>query len=186
VEPGDVTAARPHRNEVRLHQTRRDRTPGSLTPATPLTGARVPVRFGAGTRRSRRRISAERSGGRCGSASLRLPAMRGRKVIRGSKGSVAKLHSRDPCRPECRKAPGRGSVETSRGERRGVPLNHRRPGRLARAAYLSVPRGTTLFPFMAPRYRERVSAPLSCPRVPTHSDSMTLGRPRASLFEEGR
>ena len=37
----------------------------------------------------RRRLRATRSSGtRCGSASLRLPAMRGLKVINGSKGSV--------------------------------------------------------------------------------------------------
>src|SRR5882672_4671769 len=91
--------------------------------------------------------------------------MRGRNVIRGSKGSVAKLPSPGSCRRACEKATERGFVEKSRSEPYGIPLNHRQTARLARSAYLSVTRGIHLFPFLAPRYTERVLAPLSCPRV---------------------
>ena len=61
---------------------------GSATPAMPLRRF-SPAGCFCFADACRRRLRATRSSGtRCGSASLRLPAMRGLKVINGSKGSV--------------------------------------------------------------------------------------------------
>ena len=91
--------------------------------------------------------------------------------------------SQSRCWPERKK--GHRSLEYREFGRivHGIPLNHRQTARLARSEYLSVTRGIHLFPFLAPRYTERVLAPLSCARVFAHSDSMIVGRKRSVFFE---